>query len=154
MDFIYTPFLKLFGWNSFLNEQPNDLRGIAAQFQQYFATLGCGSAFGTLLVITIVGVILYYFKWCNGSSKRFQYRFRLKWWLIWLFSTALITALFTYIVLLIAEYFLLNNNQLGKEFYYAVSICNFIYSLVIFFVFSIAAAKLGDKHTNASCTPF
>ena len=150
MDIIYTPVLKLFGWNSFLNEQPDDLRGIAAEFQQSFATLGCGIAFGTLLVTTIVCVCFYYFKWCNGSSNRFKYRYRLRWWLCWMAISTICTIFGTYIL----EILILDNIQLGEKFIFAVTLANVIYSILCFSFFSIAAAKLRGKQTNASCTPF
>ena len=150
MIVLYKWMLKIFGWNTFVSSQPDDLRPAAAKFQQLFNTLGLTSAAVTLVVVTLLSVCAYYFIWNRGSSSALKYRYRIGWWLLFLFVTAAVVALATNGVMHIC----LNGQHFQTNAYWAVALCNFLYSLLVFFGASVLVAKAFAKHTNASCTPF
>ena len=151
MFILYKWMLRLFGWNVWVIEQPEETRQKAAQFQQQFNELGCSAAFIELLLLILLAVVLYYFWWSNGSSKRFKYRYRVQWWILWLFASAIVTALLTPGILSVI---FLDVPFNFKAALVAVSICNFLYSIILFFVSSIIITKACPQSTNASCTPF
>lgn len=150
---IYRWILQLFGWNSWVAGQPEQLQPTAAQFQRSFNSLGVTSAAITLGITIFIAVLVFYFWWSNGSSRFCKYRYRLRWWFLWMFASSLVvvsaTALVMHIVL---------NGQTGYNLdshnaYWAIYICNFIYSTVLYFVLSIIISWATPKYTNASCTP-
>ena len=150
MIVLYQWMLKIFGWNTFVPKQPDELRPAAATFQHLFNTLGLTSAAATLVIVTILSVCVYYFIWNRGSSSALKYRYRIGWWLLFLFVTAVVVALATNGVMHIC----LNGQHFQTNAYWAVALCNFLYSLLVFFGASVLVAKVFAKHTNASCTPF
>lgn len=153
MIVLYQWMLKIFGWNTFVPSQPDGLRPAAAKFQHLFNTLGLSSAAATLMIVTILSVCAYYFVWNRGSSSAIKYRYRIGWWLLFLFVTALFVALATNGVM---HLFMQGQGiqQFHTNAYWAVALCNFLYSLLVFFGASVFVAKVFAKHTNASCTPF
>ena len=147
---LYKWMLQLFGWNVWVAKQPEGLQASAAQFQKQFNTIGVSAAAIVLILLVLIGVALYYW-WSNGSSKIFKYRHRIHWWLIWLFSSSVIVSAVTPITIsfLLRDFAFKYNDALV-----AVSICNFLYAIILFIVLSIFASKCASKQTNASCTPF
>ncbi len=142
--------LKLFGWNTFVAHQPEELRPAAAQFQNIFNTVGLSAAAGTLIVLALISVVVFYFLWSKGSSPRIKYRYRIGWWFVFIFVTALVIGLLTTFVMKL----FMNNAHFATDAYMAVSICNFLYSLIVFFLGSLFVSKVFSRYTNASCTPF
>jgi uncharacterized protein involved in cysteine biosynthesis len=143
--------LQLFGWNEWVASQPEGLQASAAEFQKQFNNIGVSAAAIVLVILIVISVALYYFWWSNGSSRIFKYRHRIHWWLIWLFSSSIIVSAATplSIKLVVRDYAPNYNNALM-----AVSICNFLYAIILFIVLSIFISKVAAKSTNASCTPF
>lgn len=148
---LYKWMLQLFGWNVWVANQPEGLQASAAQFQKQFNTIGVSAAAIVLVVLILIGVLLYYFWWSNGSSKIFKYRHRIHWWIMWLFSYSIIVTAITPITIsfLLRDFAFKYNDALV-----AVSICNFLYAIILFIVLSIIVSKCASKLTNASCTPF
>lgn len=141
--------LKLFGWNTFVANQPENLRPAAAQFQNLFNTVGLNAAALTLIIVTAIVVVIYYFIWTNHSTPRAKYRYRAWWWLLFLFVSGFATALLTQLsMLLVIGKSIFNTNAFS-----AVSLCNFLYSLAIFILLSILITASMARFTNASCTP-
>lgn len=151
MIILYKWMLQLFGWNVWVANQPEELQANAAQFQKQFNTIGLSAAAIVLIVLVLIGVALYYLWWSNGSSKVFKYRHRIHWWLIWLFSSSIIVSAATPVTIgfLLRDFAFKYNDALM-----AVSICNFLYSIILFIVLSVIVSKVASKLTNASCTPF
>lgn len=149
MIIIYEWMLRIFGWNTFVVNQPVELRQRASAFQKLFNSLGVSVAALTLVLVTFLFVYIYYFIWNKYSSTKFKYRYRIKWWLIFLFSTAFIVSIFTYIVVPI-----ILNTQFNTNAYVALSLCNFLYTILVFIFYSFVVVYFFGKHTNASCTPF
>lgn len=146
---LYRWMLQYFNWNVFVAEQPEGLQAKAAQFQNKFNTIGVSAAAIVLVVLVVISVALYYFWWSNGSSKIFKYRHRIHWWLMWLFSSSFIVSAATPITIsfLLGDFFNYNGALI------AVSICNFLYAIILFIALSIIISKCASKLTNASCTP-
>lgn len=149
MIIIYEWMLRMFGWNTFVVNQPDALKHKASEFQKLFNALGVGTAAGTLVLVTLLGVYIYYFVWNKHSSSKFKYRFRLKWWFMFLILTAIIVSILTYVVVP-----LVLNSQFNTNAYVALSLCNFLYSILVFVFYSFIVVYFLGKHTNASCTPF
>lgn len=149
MILIYEWMLRIFGWNTFVVNQPDALRQDASQFQKLFNTLGVSTAICTLIVVTFLGIYIYYFIWNKHSSSKFKYRFRLKWWFMFLFLTTFAVSVLTYIIVP-----LVLDSQFNTNAYVALSLCNFLYSILVFAFYSFIVVYFLGKHTNASCTPF
>ena len=152
MLFLYKWMLQLFGWHTWVSEQKAALQSDASQFHNQFNTLGVTVAFLVMLLLVIVGVALYYFVWSNGTSKMFKYRHRLHWWVIWWISSSAIISIATPLILRFGCFYNITFNY--KYALAAVSLCNFLYSIILFAIFSIIIVKVAPKLTNASCTPF
>ena len=150
MLLMYKWMLVIFGWNRFISDQPNDLKLLANQFFRIFSDVGTVSAFITMSVLTIIAVVLYYFWWTNGSSKHFKFRYRIRWWLLWGLVTSVLVMVVTPFVM---QMLMQSDFHGGDKFYWAVSLCNLLYSIVIFFIGSVISQSF-TKLTNASCTPF
>ena len=149
---LYKWMLQLFGWNNFVAEQPEGLRQQAAIFYQKFNSIGLDVAFCVCCVaLVLVGVVLYYFWWSNGSSKRFKYRYRIHWWITWLLSNSVIVSVVTPFAI---KFVLRNYNFNYADALMAVSLCNFLYAIILFFGLSWLVSKMFPKFTNAACTPF
>lgn len=147
---VYKWMLNIFGWNNFIARQPEDLRQKASEFMREFSAIGTSSAFLTLILFAILGLVLYYFVFTKFSSKRIKYRYRLTWWLVWFFLTSILTMVITPLVM---RLFMSWSDFLAGKFFWAVSLCNLIYSLVIFLIGSLIIVQF-PKFTDASCTPF
>lgn len=149
MIIIYEWMLRIFGWNTFVVNQPDALRQQASVFQKMFNTMGVTSAVLTLILGTVLFASFYYFYWNKYSSYKFKYRYRLKWWFMFLFLTAILVSILTYVVVP-----LVLNSQFNTNAYVALSLCNFLYSILVFVFYSFIVVYFLGKHTNASCTPF
>ena len=152
MLFLYKWMLQLFGWPTWVSKQSDALQSVASLFHNQFNKLGVTVAFLVMLSLVILGVVLYYFVWSNGTSKMFKYRYRLRWWVIWWISSSAIVSIVTPLILRFGVFYKIAfkyNDALA-----AVSLCNFLYSIILFAVFSIIIVKVAPKLTNASCTPF
>lgn len=147
---IFKWILQLIGWSRFVAEQPEDLRPAAAQFQHQFNTTGITSAVITLIFVVAAAVALYYFWWNKSSSETFKYRYRLRWWTLWLSGTAILVAGSTFGVMRL----MMLEQIFRTGAYWTVSLCCALYSIPAFIIGSLFAAKVFAKHTNASCTPF
>lgn len=147
---LYKWMLQLFGCHKWVQKQPEGLQVRAAEFQNEFNTIGVSAAAIVLVVLVVISVALYYFWWSNGSSKIFKYRHRIHWWLMWLFSSSFIVSASTPITIS----FLIGNFPNDNGALMAVSICNFLYAIILFIALSIITSKCASKLTNASCTPF
>lgn len=147
---VYKWMLNIFGWNNFIARQPEDLRQKAGEFMREFSAVGTSSAFLTLILFAILGLVLYYFVFTKFSSKRIKYRYRLTWWLVWFFLTSILTMAITPLMM---RLFMSWSDFLAGKFFWAVSLCNLIYSLIIFFIGSLIIKQF-PKFTDASCTPF
>jgi hypothetical protein len=143
--------LQLFGWNKWVSDQNPELEAKASNCYNQFNTIGVSAAAIVLVVLVVISVALYYFWWSNGSSKIFKYRHRIHWWLMWLFSSSFIVSAATPITIsfLLRDFAFKYNDALM-----AVSICNFLYAIILFIALSIITSKCASKLTNASCTPF
>lgn len=147
---LYQWMLRIFGWNGWVASQPEDLRQQAAWFQHLFNTVGVNSAALTLIVLVLVFVYIYYFWWNRKTSSTFKFRYRIGWWLLFLFSTAILVAIATRFVMLV----FMPGGHFQTNAYWAVSLCNFLYAIILFLFSSVFISKVFAKYTNASCTPF
>lgn len=150
MDVFYQWMLSFFNWKGWVASQPEELRQHAAQFQHMFNTVGVTSAAVILIVIVSISVCIFYFWWSKKTSPKFKYRYRIGWWLLFLFSTAIIVAIVTRLVMPV----MIQGIRFQTNAYWAVSLCNFLYAIILYFFISIIITKALPKYTNASCTPF
>ena len=147
MSFLYGWMLRLFDWRV-----PVVGNQDASQFYGRFNSFGLSVAAGLLLLVAIVCVLLYYFWWSNGSSKAFMYRYRIKWWFMWMMISSLVASVVTPLVLKWVIFRSVPYNF--NKALLAVSVCNFLYAIPLFVLLSLVVVHIAHKQTNASCTPF
>ncbi|WP_290539801.1 hypothetical protein [Alistipes sp.] len=157
MFFLYKWMLQVFGWVTWGRDEAEPIRLAISGFKSLFQNVGVNVAAFVLIILTLMLACYYYFGWTKHSSSRVSFRYRRKWWLLWLIATSIVIALATYGIMYGFMSFSMSNLSMvsgQSKMYLAVSFCNFIYALVLFFGLSILFSKAFSKYTNASCTPF
>lgn len=144
---MYNWFLNLFGWNQWFMTSSEEMRPMAVAFQRTFNTVGQTTAMAILAGVSLLMVILYYFVWNNLPG----YKFRLRHWAAFWGINAILTGLLTFFIVRMV---ILVNPAFASAPFWPLALINTIYSLGVFFVFSLAVTKTPlKKMTNASCTP-
>lgn len=157
MFFLYKWMLQIFGWVTWGRDDAEPIRVAISSFKSLFQNVGVNVAASVLVILTLLLVCYYYFRWTKHSSARTPFRYRRKWWLMWLIVTSIVVAIATYVITYAFMSVCMSNLSMvpgQNKMYMAVSLCNFIYALILFFGLSILFAKAFAKYTNASCTPF
>lgn len=145
---MYNWFLNLFGWNQWFMTVSDEMRPMAIIFQKTFNTVGQSTALVTLLGVSLLVCLFYYFVWNNIPG----YKFRIMHWMAFLGLNAVLVGLLTFIIVRIV---ILDNPVFASAPFWPLALINAIYSLIIFFIFSMMVTKTPlKKRTNASCTPF
>ncbi len=142
----------LFGWSQWPLKWPDEVRTSALAFYRSFNSSGMTTAFAILILISLLFVAFYYFVLSNKFSG---YKYRIHHWLIVLGINAIVVGVLTAII----PTFVVtpNNAQFIKDApFFSLGIINAVYSLVVFFLFSLVVTKFRplSRKTNASSTPF
>lgn len=141
----------LYGWSQWPLKWPDGVRTQALAFYKSFNSTGMTTAFIILMLVSLLLVALYYF---FISNKFGGYKFRIHHWLIVLGINAVLVGVLTAII---PRFVVMQNAPMIKDApFIALGIINAVYSLVVFFLFSLLVTKIRpiSRLTNASSTPF